>query len=423
MKSSITCPSCSAEFELTEVMRAQLTNEIRAEFETEARKRNEFLDTKQEALNVRARELEQAEAVIAQRVEDGIKSQREELQLAATEKARAQLRVELQDRNDRLEELKAKLKESEAAELQLRKRERELQSEKESLELKVAREIAKERESLLAEGKKLASADFEFKDAENKKLVDDLRKQVGDLKQKIEQGSQQSQGEVMEVALEDRLGTEFSEDTITPVGKGRKGADCHQDVVSAGVVCGRIQWESKRTKKFEKKWLAKTRDDQIAAKAAVAVIVSQKLPDDIEHFGFKDGVWVCGWQYVECLAMVLRAGLVEVARAHSMRQGHDEKMELTYDYLCGLEFQHRMAGIADAFKAMAADLELEKAAIRRLWAKREKQNLRGLSNASGLCGDLQGLMGTSMEELESLALPRPATDSEEASRALRVAAP
>ncbi len=423
MKSEITCPSCNADFELTEVMRVQLTNEIRSEFEAESRKRNELLNTRQQELDARLAELEEAEATIDQRVQESIKSQQAELEAASVTKARTELRVEIQDRDDRLEELRVKLGESEAAELALRKRERELQSEKESLELKVAREIARERESILTEGRKLASADFEFKEAENKKLVDDLRKQVGDLKQKIEQGSQQSQGEVMEVALEDRLGTEFSGDTIKPVGKGKKGADCHQDVVSAGVVCGRIQWESKRTKKFEKKWLAKTRDDQIAARAAVAVIVSQKLPDDIEHFGFVDGVWVCGWQYVECLAMVLRAGLIEVARTHTMRQGHNQKMELTYDYLCGQEFQLRMAGVVDAFKTMTADLELEKAAVRRLWAKREKQILRGLSNASGLCGDLEGLMGSSMEELESLALPRLAADSEDASRDLRVAAP
>lgn len=419
MASSITCPNCKTEIEITEVMRSQLTTQIRAELEADVAAKHAELRAASSQLDRRRAEVEALQKTIDEQVRAGVESQRERLLADAAKAASENLAVEIQDRDQRLEELQGKLKALQSNELELRKRERELQSQKDELQLEVARKLDAERNMIRDEARRQYDEQHQLKDAEKEKQIADLRKQIGDLKRKAEQGSQQMQGEVQELALEELLATSFPGDSIESIGKGVRGGDLIQGVLDRrGLNCGTILWESKRTKNWSNGWLAKLRDDQRSARASCAVIVSESLPEGIDTFALVDGVWICSWSCAASLASALRVGLIEVGKSKLAAQGQHQKMELVYNYLAGQEFQQRVAGVAEAFISMQSDLESEKRSMQRIWSKREKQLQRALSNTAGLYGDLQGIIGASMPVIEGLAMPRlecePAADQDAA---------
>jgi len=240
---------------------------------------------------------------------------------------------------------------------------------------------------------------------EKEQQVEGLRRQIEELKRKAEQGSQQAQGEVLEVALEGLLKSLFPTDSIEPVPKGVRGADVIQRVFDDnGMDCGLILWESKRTRHWSKEWLPKLRDDLRLVKASRSVLVSEQLPEHIRHFGQVDGVWIVNWACVHPVAMALREGLIAVARGRRALEGQHSKMEIVYNYLIGQEFYNRVSGIAEAFVTLRQDLETEKRAYQKYWAKREKQLERVLVNTSGLHGDLQAIIGSTLPEIKGMSL-------------------
>ena len=383
----------------------------------DVRSKKRELDVLAKSLDEQQRKVESAQAEIDDRIRAGVAAEKKQLLDDAVKKAREDLAVELQDRDERVTELESKLKESRTLELSLRKRERELESKTEELNLQVARELDTERDKIRIEARVQFEEQHQLKDAEKEKQIADLRKQIDDLKRKAEQGSQQMQGEVQELALEDLLGSSFPTDTIEPVAKGVHGGDAVQRVIDAtGLNCGGILWESKRTKNWSNGWLAKARDDQRSARAGCVVIVSEALPDGFRTFGLVEGVWVCSWSCVTGLAAALRAGIIEVGKSKLAVQGQHEKMELVYNYLSGREFQQRIEGVAEAFITMQSDLDSEKRSVQRLWSKRDKQLQRALANTAGLYGDLQGIIGASLPTVEGLTTAAIESDEADASK-------
>jgi hypothetical protein len=246
---------------------------------------------------------------------------------------------------------------------------------------------------------------------EKEQQVEALRRQIEDLKRSAEQGSQQAQGEVLEVALEELLKDLFRKDAIEPVPKGVRGADVIQRVFDDnGMDCGLILWESKRTRHWSKDWLPKLRDDLRAVGAARSVLVSEQLPEQVRHFGQVDGVWVVSWACVHPVAVALREGLIGAAKARRALEGQHGKMELVYNYLIGQEFFNRVSGIVEAFVTMGQDLEEEKRAFTTRWNKRARQLDRVLVNTSGLYGDLQGIIGSTLPEIKGMSFDAVGTD-------------
>jgi hypothetical protein len=233
-----------------------------------------------------------------------------------------------------------------------------------------------------------------------------MQRQIEDLKRKAEQGSQQLQGETLEVELEGLLRARFPLDSIEPVPKGEFGGDVIQRVVGpTGAASGVILWESKRTKNWSDGWLAKLRADQRTAGAEIAILISIALPKDIASFGQIDGVWVTELRYAEPLAIALRQTLIEVHSARLIQAGQSTKMELVYQYLTGPKFRHRIEAIVEKFSDMQDDLAKEKKAMMRLWAKRDAQIQAVIESTVGMYGDLQGIAGQAMQEIEGLTVP------------------
>jgi len=198
----------------------------------------------------------------------------------------------------------------------------------------------------------------------------------------------------------------FPFDTILPVAKGIHGGDViHIVHDAAGIECGIILWESKRTKNWSDGWLPKLRDDQRAAKAHIAILISIELPKGVSTFECVDGIWVTCRACALALAAALRSGLIDAATARRSADGKQTKMEVLYTYLAGQEFRHRVEGIVESFATLKEDLEAEKRAMQRIWAKREKQLDRAITNTSGMYGDLQGIVGASLPSIASLDQP------------------
>jgi hypothetical protein len=350
-------------------------------------------------------QLDEEKLQIEQNLRKKLEHERAELVRQAREKVKEELGVELKDREAALAELQAKVRQADQNELAFRKEKRELEEKARSVELEVTRRTQEELKKVREQALKELDEEHRLKLMEKERQVEQLRRQIEDLKRSAEQGSQQAQGEVLEVALEQLLKELFPIDSIEPVPKGVRGADVIQRVLDeSGMDCGLILWESKRTKHWTKDWLPKLRDDLRMVGASRSVIVSEQLPEHIRHFGQVDGVWVVSWACIHPVAISLREGLIAVAKSRRALEGQHGKMELVYNYMIGQEFYNRVSGIVEAFVTMGRDLEEERRAFTTRWNKRAKQLDRILASTSGLYGDLQGIIGRSLPEIKGMSL-------------------
>jgi len=413
MAQSIVCPNCRFEIEVSDALSTQLRQQLRSEFEAEGRrKENDFL-RREEGLRHRQQELDASRQSLEQEVVNRVAQERSHILQEAENHARETLCAEINDLQAQITDGKQKLADAQAAELQLRKERRDLEDEKRVLELTVNRKLDEERMKLWEDAKRQADEEHRLSTADKDKLVTDLRRQIDDLQRKFELGSQQAQGEVLELELEDVLRRHFSLDVIEPVPRSVRGGDVLQHVYNGnGQVCGTILWESKRTKSWNDAWLPKLRDDQREAKAHTAVILTLELPKGVTTFDCIDGVWVTGTSCLVGLAAAIRAGLIEVACTRRSLEGRQTKTELLYHYFSGPEFRQRIEGIAEAFCAMKSDLDSEKRSMRRIWAKREKQLERALANTATMYGELGGILGTSLPNVATLDLAAIVADSQ-----------
>jgi hypothetical protein len=245
-----------------------------------------------------------------------------------------------------------------------------------------------------------------LRDAMKDKQLADLTAEIGNLKRKAEQGSQQTQGEVFELAIEDMLRENFPHDSIQAVLKGVRGADVTQRVLTpSGANCGTILWEVKNTKSFNKDWLSKLRDDQRQSGADLAVIVTVTMPENIKHFGFVDGIWISDMSTALGVACALRTQLIQVALSKVAQEGMSTKSEMLCTYLTGPSFRQRVEGVVEAFVTMQSDIESEKRAMEKTWSKRSKQVELAVRNLAQMYGDFQGVLGASLTEIPKLEMP------------------
>jgi hypothetical protein len=414
---SVKCPQCGEVIAITETLHHQLTESVRKEYENKLAAHEQSVSERETAIAARAKELDDQEQGIEGRVQTALANELEKqkagLAVAARAEAEKSFAVEMQDLRDALQSNEAKLAEARQTEIALRKRERELEERAKEIELEVARKMDAERHQVEEATARRVGDEYRMKDAEKDKKMSDMMRQIEDLKRKAEQGSQQTQGEVQELELEKELAALFPSDNIQPVPKGMQGADVIQDVISSsGNRCGSIIWESKRTKSWSDGWVAKLKDDQRTARADVAIIVTQSLPKDMRTFGFMDGVWVTDYTCFYGLALAMRQKITELAFTKLMAAGKNEKADVLFHYLTGVEFRQRVEAIVEAFTDMKMELDKERRMYERSWAKREKQLQVVLLNTTGMHGDLQGIIGPSLQTIPALESGEPASEAQ-----------
>lgn len=398
---TISCPNCRTDIKLTESLAAPLLRTRELEF-----KRMEAELHEREAAVTRQREH------VEQDVADRLAAERRKLVEDEQRKARLALATELesrqrevQDLNDLLKSRDTKLAEAQQAQADVVRKQRELQEREREIDLTIERRVSANMSQIQQKARQDAEDQLKLKVAEKDQLIGSMQRQIEELRRKSEQGSQQLQGEALEAELHQVLVERFDHDTIARVGKGEFGGDVlHQVVSPSGLVCGGILWESKRTKNWSDGWLPKLRQDQRAAKAEIAVIVSQQLPKGVAHFGFVDGVYVVSPSCIVPVATVLRNALLDLAVARHAHEGRETKAAMVYQYLIGPRFRQRVQAIVETFTTMQEDLNAEKKALQKQWAKRETQLERLMGSTVGMYGDLQGIAGRSLEEIEGLGV-------------------
>ena len=415
-ESKIVCPKCSHTFALTETVEKSVRAELSAEFDERAEALKIDFDKRQSALQKALNE--KAEELAAESKRETAKLTAEKLgiekeitkRLEAAKKsletaARSEASAELESVQQELNNTAQKLKDAQAKELELRGQRRALEEARAEFELASARKLDEERDKIrsevegrIGEAHQLKSLEWTKKQADMEKLIDELRR-------KSEQGSQQAQGEVLELSIQETLRSTFTHDSIEPVAKGVTGGDVLQRVMTkTGQSAGAILYEIKRTKNWSDAWVQKLKDNQRSAKAELAVIITTAVPEGITRIGIVEGVWVVDVQSFPGLTLALRSSLIELHHARGAAVGKNEKMETLYSYLSGPEFRGRVEGIMEAFSTMRDDLDAEKRAIEKSWAKREKSLARVLSNTAGMHGDLAGIIGASLQEVPALTL-------------------
>jgi hypothetical protein len=317
-----------------------------------------------------------------------------------------QLRI-LQQANQEQEE---KLREARRQELEFLRKEQELRNKEEALEIAMQKKVLEARSQLTeiirkeeAERSQLRETEFQLRMREMEKQLEDQRKLAEEMKRRAEQGSMQLQGEVQELVLEEMLRMAFPFDEVMEVGKGVRGADCIQTIRNQfGQDCGKIIYESKRTKDFSKDWVEKLKADMRSQGADVAILVTQTMPRDMDRFGDRDGVWICTFTEVKALALVLRDGVIKVAGALKSQENKGDKMHMLYNYLTSSEFAEQWKAIREGFQAMKNSIQKEREAMEKLWKAREKQLEKVLLNAAHIKGAVEGIAGSDSVDLKLL---------------------
>jgi hypothetical protein len=384
---TLVCPHCKEEIKLTESLAAPILEAAKRDHAAALKEKDDLLEAAEE----------RAQAEVKNAKKAALEEAKRDAKSEVADELRA-LESDLQERSD-------KLAETQKAQAGLLRRQRELEDAAREMDLTIETRVQESLRVTREAAERETEERLGLRVREKEETIASMQKQIEELRRKAEQGSQQMQGEVLELQLEESLKEAFIHDSIQPVPKGVHGGDVIQKVQTPeGKDCGSIIWESKRTKAWSDGWLSKLRGDQRSAKADIAVILSQALPKGVETFDFIDGVWVISPNLAVPIATMLRQTLMMASSAKMVREGMKTKAELVYEYLTGAQFRQRVEAIVEGFTTMQSDLDKERKAITKQWSKREAQINRVMDATVGMYGDLQGIAGRSVQEIEGLDL-------------------
>lgn len=417
---TVTCPKCSHTFPLDKGITRQTIQRYEHEFDDSLAEHRKAVE-KQLAKDADKRAAKLFGAQIEDLTQQAADSKRTAIQATAQlEKTRQEARTkaakefehEKKALNDEIAEKDKRLGEFRKQEIQLRAQQKKLEEDRENLRLDVERRLASERPQIELQAAQRATEGFALREAEYKKKLDDADRSMSEMKRKLAQGSQQLQGEVLELEVEHVLSESCRHDRISEVKKGVRGADVlHEVCTPTGQTCGRIIWEAKRAEKFSDAWIQKLKDDQGEADAHVAVLVTTAMPKGVtEPFVQLDGVWIIPPHLIKPVALALRSFLIDLQRVSTINTGRENKAELLYNYMSSAQFSHTIRSVVETFIAMKAQLDAEKRALTKHWSQREVQIDKVLLSVSELIGHLQGITQDGLpqlNEIETLALPDP----------------
>ncbi len=403
----IHCPNCNHQFEPGDSIREEVQRELRGQMVDWQKKKDEEFKQKEQSFQQQL-QLKDEEAV--KKIAAEKKKLEEDLKESLRKNISADFENQLKMLQEADKEKEEKLKEARKKELEFLQKEQALKTREEEMELLLQRQLLEERERLKEQLTKeeteksiLKEQEFLLKLKEKDKQIEDQKKLVEEMRRKSEQGSMQLQGEVQELMLESLLQTTFPFDQIEEVGKGVRGADCIQTIRNQfGNEAGKIIYESKRTKDFQNDWIEKLKNDMRNLGADVAIIVTQALPKDMDRFGEKEGVYICTFNEVRSVALLLRNALLKIADARKSQENKGDKMVMLYDYLIGSEFSEQWKAIREGFMTMKLSIQKERDAMEKLWKAREKQLEKVLLNAAHIKGSVEGIAGADAVNLNLL---------------------
>jgi len=400
-ETKIKCPNCGIEIDVNDILYHKLEDDLQKKYNTK------FSD-----LEKAKEDLQKEKDTISDQVKSNVEEKLKQQKEIITTELKAKLAEEEAEKfhtlQEELNEKSQKLKEFNKAKAEIEKLKREKDELKDSIEADVQKKM---NEQILVEKERIRKSEQEkneLKIKEYQKQLEDQNKLVEEMKRKAEQGSMQMQGEIQELALEDLLRSLFPFDIVDEVPKGVRGADVIQTVVNGlQQVCGKIIYESKRTKTFSDSWIEKLKEDQRNQQADIAMIITEVLPKEMERFGRKNGVWICTYQEAKGVTFVLREMLLKTYSVKSAEENKGDKMSLIYSYLTSVDFMQRVEAIVEGFSELKTDLEKEKRAMQKIWKSREKQIDKVINNTIDMYGAIKGIAGNAIQTVKALELQEP----------------
>ena len=390
----ISCPKCGEAINVNDLLYHQLEEKVQQDFKG------------------KVSELEKQKENFEKTVESAVKSKVQSEKTGMEKKLRAEIKEEtseeIQSYQRQLEEKTGEIKKMNKLRSELAQAKRDRDELKEKIEAeaeeKINKTVGEEKEKI----RKQVDRENELKFSEKEHVIETLNAQLKDMTRKLEQGSMQVQGEVQELAIEEYLRTAYPYDLTEPVGKGVKGADVILTVRNKiGNDCGKIIFESKRTKSFSDEWVSKLKFDAMSAKADILVIITETMPEGIDKIGIRNGVWISSFKDYKGLVLALRESHIKINNAFSSQINKGEKMQMLYDYLCGSEFQLEITAIVEAFTQMNTELLGEQRSMAMLWKRRQKQIDRVLQSTIHMYGSIKGIAGNEIGTIQALELPAP----------------
>ena len=415
-QTTIKCPNCQTQIDINEVLYHQLENKYKNEHLAQTKKLEAEIEAKRKEYKTHLDSLKAKEEEFKEqkeKFEEEIKKATQIQLKAERVKLQDELRKEILDEQGesiallqkQLEEKSNQVKELNNAKAQIG----QLQREKEEMESSImAKAELTLNEKLKLEKEKIQKATDEQNELKLRQKDEQLRQlqeQLQIAQRKAEQGSMQLQGEVQELAIEEWLKEKFPFDTIDEVKKGARGADCMQIVhTRESQNCGKIYYESKRTKDFQKSWIEKFKADMREKGADIGVLVTDVMPSDMQRMGLYEGIWICSFEEFKGLSAVLREQIIKIHHALISQENKTDKMSLLYSFLTSNEFKMQIEAIVEAFTTMQSDLDSEKRSMQRIWKQREKQIEKVLDNTINMYGSIRGIAGNAIGNIKALEL-------------------
>jgi len=406
----INCPQCNFLIDVEEALGNRAEEKIKKEYEVKMAESFAEIHKKQQEIKEEQEKFAKAKqnenALFAERLENELKKQKQSLESEAAQKAKESFELIVKNLSEEVEQKKKENTALREKEIEMLKLEQTMKAQQEDFDLMLQKKLLENQLKVEEETKRKEAEKQELKNKEWEHQFEQQKKLIEEMRRKAEQGSMQLQGEVQEIALEMLLRQAFPFDHIGEVGKGVKGADTIQTVFNNYQHdCGKIIYESKRTKEFSQDWIDKLKQDMRNTGAAVAVLVTQTMPRDMDRFGMKDGVWICNFHEVKSLVYVLRDSLIKLQQANQTQENKGDKMQMLYTYLTGTEFRQQVEAIVEGFSSMQNSLIKEKRAMESIWKEREKQIEKVIQNTIAMYGSVKGIAGNAVGTIQSLELP------------------
>ncbi len=414
MAKDIKCPKCGYEFDVDNVIAADLEEKYKQQYQAQLQQSLSGIEEDRKKLQENLQKFEETKKKENEIFIQKIQQERLKIESDLKEQITKSTAIDFENKLRMLEnnnkDNEEKLKEARKKELEFLQKEQQLKNKEAEMEITLQKKMQQERESLSEQIRKqelekntLKETEFQMKLKALEIQLEEQKKLADEMTRRSEQGSMQRQGEVQELLLEDILKENFPFDVIEEVGKGVEGADCIQLVRNnSGVVCGKIIYESKRTKAWSNTWIDKLKTDMRNSGCDVAILVSQVFPKDMDKFGEKDGVWLCNFSEVGSVAQLLRNSIIKIHEAQKSQENKGDKMQMLYNYLTGNEFRGQMESIVEGFMAMKQSIMKERVQMEKLWKEREKQLEKVLLSTSGMYGSVKGIAGASVGDIPLL---------------------
>ena len=414
MPTNIKCPNCATVFDVENVLSADVEQKLKQQYEKQLQQSLLQINHEKKKLEYDQKAFEEKRKKENELFQQKLQQEKSKLETELQQQLRKTIAGDYENQlrllQQSAQENEEKLKTARQKEFEFLKKEQELKNKEQELEILLQKKLLEERNILMQQIRKeetekisLKETEYQLKLKELEKQLEDQHKLAEEMKRRAEQGSMQLQGEAQELLLEELLRAHFPYDSISEVGKGVEGADCIQLVRNhIGSDCGKIIFESKRTKTFNNGWIEKLKNDMRNKQADVAILVTQIYPKDMKCFGERDGIWVCSFSEVIALTTALRHTIMRIAETKKAEENKGEKMQMLYGYLTGNEFRQQIETIVESFLSMKNSISRERLQMEKLWKEREKQLEKVLLSTSGMYGSIKGIAGSSIGEIPLL---------------------